>query len=140
MMGTFLSFVGSVVLCCNLFVMAKEFIIFYIEGSVYFMPPGQVFSWHFEGSVDGFSIHFSEEFFRSFLQDPTYFERFPFFNDFAGGEVCQLTGENRQKAEGLLDELRELSNNTLNTSPDLAKVLLVQLFIVMEMSILHTSS
>jgi hypothetical protein len=36
---------------------------------IYFMVPGQVHGWEFEGDIDGYIIHFSSNLFRSFLQD-----------------------------------------------------------------------
>src|SRR5262245_19904757 len=36
---------------------------------VYFMSPGQVHSWHFEGPTDGYIVHFNESLFTSFLQN-----------------------------------------------------------------------
>jgi hypothetical protein len=79
---------------------------------------------------DMFTICFSEDFFRGFLLDPAYFDRFSFF---AGGSgVCQLDGEFRRRTEGLLEELIELSNTKLDTSIDLIKVVMLQLFITIE--------
>lgn len=43
---------------------------------IYFMSPGQVHSWHFEGGVDGYLVHFNEGLFTSFLQNGHYLERF----------------------------------------------------------------
>jgi hypothetical protein len=37
---------------------------------------GPVHSWHFEGEVDGYIVHFNEELFTSFLGDGQYLERF----------------------------------------------------------------
>ena len=50
---------------------------------IYFMVPGQVHSWHFEGEVDGYIVHFNEVLFTSFLQNGHYLERFHFFNGIA---------------------------------------------------------
>src|SRR6185312_14343472 len=47
---------------------------------IYFMVPGQVHSWQFKGETDGYIINFSENFFRSFLLNPNYLERFNFFS------------------------------------------------------------
>lgn len=81
-----------------------------------------------------FVIDVSEEFFASFLQNPDYLERFSFFT--AGS--CRLEGEAREKAEVLIGELNQLKELPLESSADLTKVLLLQLFIVIERSKLHS--
>ncbi|HTI93202.1 MAG TPA: hypothetical protein VL727_21535 [Puia sp.] len=82
------------------------------------------------GKRDVIVICFSEDLFRGFLHDPAYFDRFSFFN--RGNWACQLRGEIRQRAEGLLEELLELSNTKLDTSMDLTKVVMLQLLITIE--------
>ncbi len=79
---------------------------------------------------DVFIICFSEEFFRGFLLDPAYFDRFSFFN--GGNGVCQLKGDFRRRTEVLFEELIELSNTKLDTSVDLIKVVMLQLLITIE--------
>src|ERR1700743_2132814 len=54
-----------------------DFIRYPVEvGQLYFMTPGQVHSWSFEGRSEGYVVNFSEDFFKSFLLDPRYLERF----------------------------------------------------------------
>jgi AraC family transcriptional regulator, transcriptional activator of pobA len=57
---------------------------------IYFMAPGQVHSWKFEGDVDGYVIHFAADFFRPFLLNPGYLEQFSFFSGNSDQCVCQL--------------------------------------------------
>jgi hypothetical protein len=54
---------------------------------IYFMVPGQVHRWNFEGPVDGYIINFSAEFFQSFLLRPDYLESLPFFTGNVDDEV-----------------------------------------------------
>src|ERR1700743_2402291 len=56
-------------------------------GQVYFMIPGQVHSWSFEGQVDGYVINFSENLFRSFSQGSQFMEQFTFFRGIANESV-----------------------------------------------------
>ena len=57
-----------------------DFLRFPVEaGQIYFMPPGQVHSWSFEGRPEGWVINFSVDYLRAFLLDPGYLERFTFF-------------------------------------------------------------
>lgn len=70
-------------------------------------------------------LRFSDRFFSGFLLDPNYLDRFSFF-----GHLCRLEGESRLRAELLLDEL--IQNGSM--APDLVRVLLLQLFFLMEES------
>src|SRR5215210_7643932 len=69
---------------------------------IYFMIPGQVHSWHFEGEVDGYIINFSDTLFRSFLLNPSYLERFHFFSGVSEESVCTLAIEIQGKVTQLL--------------------------------------
>ncbi|RAJ06581.1 AraC-like DNA-binding protein [Chitinophaga skermanii] len=60
-------------------------------GTIYCMAPAQVHGWEFEGNVDGYVVNFSEDFFRHYLVDADYLERFPFFNGNAQDGVLQLS-------------------------------------------------
>lgn len=84
------------------------------------------------GKRDVFIVCFSEDLFRGFLLDPAYFDRFSFFNGTGGNRFCQLRGDLRQRTEGLLEELIELSETKLDTSIDLIKVVMLQLLITIE--------
>jgi len=61
-------------------------------GQIYFMIPGQVHSWSFEGNVDGFVINFSEDLFRNFLSGNQYLEQFAFLRGIANESVIQVPG------------------------------------------------
>lgn len=93
-------------------------------GQIYFMIPGQVHGWNFEGIPEGFIVHFSESFFRAFLADPEYIERFSFFSGVAADSVCQLKGVVKEKVYGLFEAL------LTPQSPDMVRVLLLQLFLL----------
>jgi len=70
---------------------------------MYFMVPGQVHSWHFNGEVDGFIINFSDTLFRSFLLNPNYLERFQFFSGVSEESVCELPFEIQDKVTRLFE-------------------------------------
>src|SRR5471030_1630564 len=57
---------------------------------VYFMIPGQVHHWAFEGEVDGYIINFSVPFFQSFLLKANYLEDFPFFTGVINDSVIDI--------------------------------------------------
>ncbi|UTA70075.1 AraC family transcriptional regulator [Emticicia sp. 21SJ11W-3] len=103
-----------------------------IPYQIYFMVPGQVHSWSFEGEVDGYVINFSTSFFQSFLLRPDYLESFSFFNGIAEDGVIQLQDEIKDTIIHIFEEtIRQLQqNNTI--SRDLVRVLLLQAFIEIE--------
>lgn len=96
---------------------------------VYFMAPGQVHSWHFEGDVDGFIVNFSETFFRSFLLNPNYLDQFTFFNGVSKDSVLQLPLDVYNKALQLFEEMLLCFDNEGDSNLDMLRVLLLQLFI-----------
>jgi AraC family transcriptional regulator, transcriptional activator of pobA len=103
---------------------------------IYFMIPGQVHSWDFEGSVDGYIINFSDNLFRSFLLNPNYLERFHFFIGISEDSVCQVPSEVQGKVSQLFEELlSEVGiGNGKEGDIDMIRLLLMQLFLIVERS------
>lgn len=101
---------------------------------IYFMIPGQVHSWHFEGEVDGYIINFSDALFRSFLLNPNYLERFSFFSGVSEENVCQLPAETHVKAAQLFDEILIQSDliNNREGEIDMIRLLMMQLFLTVD--------
>ncbi len=95
---------------------------------VYCMTPGQVHSWHFTTVITGYVINFSDHFFRDFLLNPYYLERFPFFSGMGDHSVFQLPGILHKKITGLMEELLI---ETAEGEPDRIRVLLLELFLLM---------
>ena len=99
-------------------------------GEIYFMAPGQVHSWDFKGEPEGYIVNFSETFFRSFLLDHRFLERFSFFSGIAEECVVFLTKTQQQE----MTELFERMLKTLQIKDELAKVsvklLLLEIFIL----------
>lgn len=62
---------------------------------VYFMAPGQVHGWDFEGEVNGYVVNFPAQFFQSFLLRSDYLEQFHFLNGNASESVIDITEEER---------------------------------------------
>jgi len=98
-------------------------------GQIYFMNPGQVHNWLFSGEVDGYIVNFSDGFFDSFLKEPNFLERFPFFGGYGEDQVIQLTGNCLKEVtalfERLLVELAPLKSHAM----EMIHTLLLQLFI-----------
>lgn len=101
---------------------------------IYFMSPGQVHSWHFEGGVDGYLVHFNEVLFTSFLQNGHYLERFSFFNGSSEDSVCQLPASVHNQVGGLFESLLEEVKEVRAQNLDMIRLRLLELFITVERS------
>jgi len=101
-------------------------------GQIYFMIPGQVHSWHFEGEVDGYIVHFNEELFTSFLEDGGYLERFHFFLGNSEEGVCTLFASALATVVALFESmLAEVGTGAL-MELDMIRIRLLELFITVE--------
>src|SRR5450756_2197237 len=96
---------------------------------IYFMIPGQVHSWNFEGEVDGYVINFSAPFFQSFLLKPDYLEQFPFFNGVIEDAVIDLPEAVQPKILRIFEQLMAEGEDGQRLGLDMVKALLLQLFI-----------
>jgi len=95
---------------------------------IYFMIPGQVHSWSFEGHVDGYVVNFSDQFFQSFLLKPDYLDQFPFYSSIAEDSVVDLPVNIQAKVQHYFEELIAESESGLPFGLDMVKSLLLQLF------------
>jgi AraC family transcriptional regulator, transcriptional activator of pobA len=99
---------------------------------VYFMVPGQVHSWQFQGNVDGYIINFDDALFRSFLMNPNYLERFTFLSGISEESVCQFPVESQQQITELFEQMLAHAPGGREPDMDLTRLLLLQLFITTE--------
>jgi AraC family transcriptional regulator, transcriptional activator of pobA len=99
---------------------------------VYFMIPGQVHSWHFEGTVDGYIVHFNEVLFTSFLQNGRYLDRFPFFSGNSGDGVCQLPVAVHDTVISLFEFMLEEAKEVREPNLDMVRLKLLELFITID--------
>lgn len=100
------------------------------EGQIYFMVPGQVHSWDFEGEMDGYIVNFSEDLFRPFLSDSNYLDQFSFLSGVVKESVRTLTGKTLVKATGLLKDIIAETQSQEVFSADMARMGLLELFIL----------
>src|ERR1700738_2816399 len=107
---------------------------------IYFMIPGQVHSWHFESETDGYIINFSEIFFKSFLLNPDYLERFTFFSGISEEGVCQLPVEIHGNIIKLFVAMMALPASSRENNFDMIRLLLLQLFILVDNSCTSNSN
>jgi AraC-like DNA-binding protein len=97
---------------------------------IYFMVPGQVHHWAFEGKVDGYVVNFSSKFFQSFLLKPDYLEQFPFFSGNASEAVINIEANLRIKLIGIFEKLLSEAIENQHTALDMVRLLLLELFIL----------
>jgi len=96
---------------------------------IYFMIPGQVHSWNFEGDVDGYVIHFTPPFFQSFLLKNEYLEQFPFFSGLIDDAVVQVPPSLQQEIINLFEGIINESENPARMGMDMIRTSLLQIFI-----------
>lgn len=103
-----------------------------VPDQIYFMVPGQVHSWDFEGGIDGYVVNFTTEFFQSFLLRHDYLERFTFFNGISEDSVVNLGQDLAKSTKARFEDLLALSSLNSPIQKDLVKVILLQMFILID--------
>ena len=98
-------------------------------GQLYFMVPGQVHSWFFEGDIEGYVMNVSAGFFTAFLQDPAYVERFPFFSGVSAEGVVQLPKAAIPTVTALFESMLKEMAGTQAYSLDMLRLLVLEMFI-----------
>lgn len=104
-------------------------------GQAYFMVPGQVHSWAFDGETDGYIVNFSDELLRSFITDGRYLDRFPFWSGMAGEGVLQLTTTDAAQAAALLAGVVAETKQVQPFNIDQARLSLLSFFILAARSV-----
>ncbi|HEY0175264.1 MAG TPA: helix-turn-helix transcriptional regulator [Pedobacter sp.] len=97
---------------------------------MYFMSPGQVHSWNFEGGTEGYVINFSREFFQSFLLRPDFLDSFSFFRGIARESTIELNPGIREDVLSLFEKLVLNLNSGGTISWDIIRVMLLYLFML----------
>ncbi|MDJ1467995.1 AraC family transcriptional regulator [Xanthocytophaga flava] len=106
---------------------------------IYFMIPGQVHSWDFEGEMDGYVINFSSEFFQPFLKDPDYLDQFSFFKGNCENSVVSLTESERERIVTLFEHMLEESALEDKGKTDIIRTLLLELFMRVDRIVLSST-
>ena len=97
-------------------------------GQVYFMTPGQVHSWYFEGDVDGYIINLSDQLLHSLMPYGRTPDDLPFFSGMAADGVVQL-GRSRTQVEALFEAVIAEAGSPDAWGLDMIKAHLLALFI-----------
>lgn len=107
-----------------------DFIPFPVKtGQIYFMVPGQVHTWNFNGDPEGYIINFSEKFITALVTDPRYLERFSFFSGIANQQVIHFPKKEREKIGLLFEKLLAEYTGKKENAEDMMRVLLIELLI-----------
>ncbi len=101
---------------------------------IYFMIPGQVHSWHFNGDVDGYIVHFDESLLTNFLQNGHYLEKFSFFKGNAADAVCHIPPAGQEEISGLFESMLQEVKEVREQNLDMVRLQLLELFIKIERS------
>lgn len=103
---------------------------------IYFMIPGQVHSWAFEGHVDGYVVNFTEAFFNSFLQKTDYIETFSFFSGMASEGVLNLPMNVGSQLNLIFEKALQQDQEKKHLYQDTLRILLLELFLLVEQNAL----
>jgi AraC-like DNA-binding protein len=107
-----------------------DFVNFPVEkGQIYFMIPGQVHSWHFKETVDGYIINFSENYITSFIANHRYLDQFHFFSGNSSDQVIKLMEKVQREVESLFEQIISENNSDDEYKEDARRTAMIQLFI-----------
>jgi len=99
---------------------------------IYFMVPGQVHSWHFDGETDGYIIHFNEALFSNFLSNKHYLTQFSFFSGYSEANVQQVPPAIQTEVLHIFEALLKEVSGKQQQYMDAICLQLLQLFILLE--------
>lgn len=101
-------------------------------GMIYFMKPGQMHKWGFDGPVDGYVVNFSPTFFEHVGLDSRVIGGFSFFRSEVKDQVLQLSDKTRKEAEVLFKSMVEEHFDRKPLAALRIAALLLQLFIAVQ--------
>ncbi|PWK78758.1 AraC-like DNA-binding protein [Mucilaginibacter oryzae] len=101
-------------------------------GQIYFMVPGQVHSWNFEGFTDGYIINFSGSFIQSFLLRSGYLDNFSFLSSTNPGDgVINIPADHLPAIVTLFENIVAEVDHQRALGSDMVKLLMLQVFILL---------
>lgn len=101
-------------------------------GMIYFMQPGQMHKWQFEGPVDGYVVNFSPTFFERLGIESGIADGFSFFGAEVKDHVLQLSPSSRKAAEQHFTAMLAEAERPDGLSRLRIATLLLQLFITVQ--------
>ncbi len=107
-----------------------DFITFPVQkGMIYFMKPGQVHNWHFEGAVDGYIVNFSPTFFDQLFINSQIIEQFAFFGSNVEDQVLLLSPKTQETITHLFENIVLEQIAKAKSSQLMIATLLMQIFL-----------
>ncbi len=97
-------------------------------GSMYFMRPGQVHNWQFEGVVDGYIVNFSPTYFDQLLISSHFVDQFAFFNPGLHAQVVFLSSASQKETETIFEKILQEQADRHPFDQVMIASLLIQLF------------
>ena len=97
---------------------------------IYFMVPGQVHAWNFEGKVDGFIVNFTKDFFQYFLNVSEYITSFSFFKGSPKDSVLNMSQETGNVLIQKFTDILAQSTQNKVYKYDLIRVQLLEIFML----------
>lgn len=111
------------------------------KGMIYFLAPNQIHEWLFNKNVNGILINFNEHFLSSFLANSNYLSEFPFFTANGTHSAIDLIEEEVLKqVEHILNQIQIEFLSCSECKLDLIKVMLLQVFILVNKGIVSTQN
>ncbi|TDQ75925.1 helix-turn-helix domain-containing protein [Sphingobacterium yanglingense] len=74
---------------------------------IYFMSPGQIHTWSFEGEMQGYVVNFDKDLFKTLLINPDYLSLFSFFSGLVKDEVFVVDVDKREVVGNVLEKMLE---------------------------------
>lgn len=85
---------------------AIDFEVFDVEAwQIYFMSPGQIHSWSFEGTMKGYVVNFDKDIFKTLLINPDYLSLFSFFSGLVKDGVFVVDTDKREVVCNVLEKM-----------------------------------
>jgi len=94
---------------------------------MYFMAPGQVHTWDFEGVPEGYVVNFSWDFFDDFLLRNTLINDLPIFQEIPNQQVVTIPEDKRDIVLHIFEELQVLATPLIQDEEQYLQVLLLHL-------------
>lgn len=101
------------------------------EGYIYFLSPGMMHTWDFEGYTEGYIINFQGSFFQSFFQNESILMEFPFFHSLNNAPLLHLDGELKQNVKRALETILEEHQSRKPFFEMAVRSKMVELFVVL---------
>ena len=80
------------------------------DWQIYFMSPGQIHTWEFEGEMSGYVVNFDKDLFKGLLLRPDYLSQYSFFSGIVRDEVFVVEDTERALVIQILNELKQHVN------------------------------